>query len=117
MAGVIILSGQEDASNTDILEGTRLQTAPSRGMITFELQASDNDATNNYTATVQLPSGDTPMESVRVPGTDTAGLAGILKTENKLMATFPIAQGGHVVFSVAETGDAELTWRVTFTPA
>ena len=45
MAGTIILSGQEAADNTDILQGTRLQTVPRDGILTFELQAADNDAT------------------------------------------------------------------------
>ena len=58
--GPIILSGQEAADNSDILQGTRLQTVPAGGFLTFELQASDNDATNNYTVSVQMPGGDTP---------------------------------------------------------
>ena len=112
----IILSGQEAASNTDILANTRLQTVPSAGVLLFELQASDNDATNNFTASIQLPGGDTPMELVRVPCGNSTGLAGVLDDRTKLMASFRVAQGGHTVFSCVETGDAELTWRVTFTP-
>jgi len=80
------------------------------------MQAADAVAANQYVATVQLPGGDTPMESVLVPGTDTAGLAGVLKSENKLMASFAVSQGGHVVFSVVETGDTEMVYRVTYTP-
>lgn len=117
MASVIIVSGVLAASNADILQGGRLQTVPQGGYLTFEMQASDADATNQWNASVQLPGGDTPMESVLVPGTDTAGLAGILKSENKIQATFPVAQGGHTVFSVVLTGSAELTYRVTYTPA
>lgn len=114
--GPIILSGQEAATNTDILQGTRLQNAPSNGVVTFELQASDNDATNNFTASIALPGGDTPLDAVRVPGTAATGLAGILNANDKLLATFGVNQGGHVVFSCVETGDTELTWRVTFSP-
>jgi len=117
MAGIIILSGQESASNADILQGTRLQTVPQGGYLTFEIQASDNVAANNYVASIQLPGGDTPMESVLVPGGRDVGLAGVLNENDKLMATFPVAQGGHVVFGAVETGDAELTWRITYTPA
>lgn len=113
----IILSGQEAASNTDILQGTRLQTVDANGMLTFELQASDNDATNNYTASIQMPGGATPMNATRIPCGNTAGLAGVIDDRTALIASFPIRQGGHTVFSVAETGDAELTWRVTYTPA
>lgn len=117
MAGPIILSGQEAADNSDILQGTRLQTVPRGGFLTFELQASDNDATNNYTVTVQMPGGDTPMNATRIPCGNTSGLAGVIDERTNLTATFPITQSGHAVFSCDETGDAELSWRVTYTPA
>ena len=42
--GPIILSSTESATNTDILQGTRLQTVPSGGVLTFELQANKNDS-------------------------------------------------------------------------
>lgn len=116
MAGPIIVSSQEAASNADILQGTRLQTVPRSGFLTFELQASDNDATNNFTVSVQMPGGDTPMNDVRIPCGNSAGLAGVIDERTNLTATFPIAQGGHPVFSCTETGDAELSWRVTYTP-
>jgi len=111
------LSDQEAATNTDILQGTRLQTVPAGGFLTFELQASDNDATNNFTASVQMPGGDTPMNGTRIPCGNSTGLAGVIDERTNLTATFPIAQGGHAVFSCTETGTAELTWRVTYTPA
>lgn len=117
MAGPIILSGQEAADNTDILQGTRLQTVPKGGYLTFELQASDNDATNNYVVSVKLPGGDTPMDETRIPCGNTAGLAGVIDERTNLTATFPVGQGGHCVFAADETGDAELSWRVTYTPA
>lgn len=114
---VIILSGQVAATNTDILQGTRLQTVPAGGLLTFEMQASDNDATNNFTASIQLPGGSTPLDAVRVPCGAVAGLAGVLNNNEKLQATFPVAQGGHTVFSCTETGDTEMTWRVTYSSA
>lgn len=117
MAGIIILSGQEAGSNADILQGTRLQTVPQGGYLTFEFQASDNDATNNFIASIQLPGGNTPLESMRVPGGRDSGLAGVINENDKFMATFPVAQGGHTVFGVTETGDSEVTWRVTYSPA
>lgn len=116
MPGVIILSGQEASSNTDILQGTRLQSAPSNGTLTLELQASDNDATNNAAVSVQLPGGDTPMNLTRIPCGNATGLAGVIDERTDLQASFRIAQGGHCVFSYVETGDTELTWRVTFSP-
>lgn len=116
MSEVIILSDQEAASNADILQGTRLQTVPSNGILTFELQASDNDATNNYVVSVQLPGGDTPMNGVRIPCGNSTGLAGVIDERTDLQASFRVEQGGHAVFSCTETGDSELSWRVTYTP-
>lgn len=110
----IIVSGQEVATNADILNGTRLATAPAAGVMMFELQASDNDATNNYTASIQLPGGETPMNATRVCCGNTAGLAGVIDARTSLVASFGVQQGGQVLFSCTETGDSELTWRVTF---
>jgi len=117
MPGIIVLSDQEAASNTDILQGTRLQTVPARGILTFELQASDNDATNNYTVTVQMPGGDTPITDMRVPSGNSTGLAGVIDKFTAFTKQFRIDQGGHCVFSCTEAGSAELTWRVTYTPS
>ena len=117
MPGIIMLSDQENGSNTDILQGTRLQTVPAGGFLTFELEASDNDATNNMSVSIQLPGGDTPLEGVRVPATAATGHTGALNTRNMLRATFLVGQGGHTVFSCVEVGDTELTWRVTYSPA
>jgi len=116
MAGVIILSAFVSGSTTDILQGTRLQTVPRGGFLTFEMQADEANSTNSFNASIQLPSGDTPMESVLVPGTD-AGTAGILDEREKLLATFAVAQGGHCVFGVTLVGAAELIYRITYTPA
>jgi len=118
MASIIITAGFEAATNTDILQGTRLQTVPRNGFLLFELSASDNNATNRMAVSVQLPNGDTPLNLVHVPqGQLTAGTAGILDDRLALRLRFRIAQGGHCVFSCTETGDTELTWRVTFSPA
>ncbi len=114
--GPIIISAELTATNADILSGTRLETAPANGVMTFEMQSADSIATNNYVATLQLPDGDVPMNGVLVPGTDTAGLTGILRDTNKLMLSVPVSQGGHVVFGLTETGDTECIYRVTFTP-
>ena len=113
MPGLITLSDIEVADNSDILQGTRLQTVPAGGFLTFELESDSNDATNYFTVSIQMPNGDTPLNSVRVP----AGTAGQLDSRKKLMVTLPIAQGGPTVFSADETGTAQLTWRVTYTPA
>ena len=110
---IIVQSALLTASNTDILQGTRLQTVPKNGILTFELSADSADGTNNFTTTIQLPNGDTPLNGVLVPASGTVGL---LDDRNKLQASFRTGQGGHAVFSVAETGAASLIYRVTFTP-
>ncbi len=114
---VIVLSGQEIATAADILQGTRLQTVPHSGFLLFELQASDNDATNNYVASIQMPSGATPLNAARIPCGNSTGLAGVIDERTALRLRFRIAQGGHCVFGCTETGDSELTWRVTYTGA
>lgn len=113
---IIMVTSFDVASNTDILQGTRLQAAPSNGVLSFELQASDNDATNRYLVTINLPNGDTPLDGVMVPQGATAGLAGMIDDRLALKVRFRISQGGHCVFSVTEVGDAEVFSRVVFTP-
>ena len=114
--GPIILSNVESATNADILQGTRLQTVPAGGVLTFELQASANTGANNYTASIQMPNGDTPLNNVRVPGCN-PGLEGVIDERQNLTVSFPIMQGGHCVFSATESGTSYLSWRVTYTPA
>lgn len=114
--GPIILSNTEVATNADILQGTRLQTVPAGGILTFELQAEKGTTTNNFTVAVQMPNGDTPLNNVLVPGCNPA-LEGVIDERQNLTVSFPITQGGHCVFSCTETGSSALTWRVTYTPA
>ncbi len=114
--GPIILSGVENATNADILQGTRLQTVPAGGILTFELQADINNTGNSCAVSIQMPNGDTPLNNVRVPSSNPA-LEGVIDERQDLTVSFPITQGGHCVFSNTEAGDADLTWRVTYTPA
>jgi len=114
--GPIILSSLESATNSDILQGTRLQTVPSGGILTFELQAGSATASNFFTVSVQMPNGDTPLNAVRVPGAPEAR-DGVIDERTNLTVSFPITQGGHCVFSCEETGTTALAWRVTYSPA
>lgn len=109
---MIQVTGLEAATNTDILQGTRLQTI-GPGTLTVELQAADSDATNFYTASIQLASGKTPLNAIRVPCGTATGLAGVLDSRTSRVYTFLIVDTGHCVFSCIETGDTELTWAVT----
>ena len=117
MAGVIIDSGIEVASNSDILQGGRLQTIPQRGTVLFLMSAADNNPTDQYVVSIQLPDGRTPMNGVIVPqGQLTAGVVGIMDDRLMLAYEAKINQGGHVVFSCVETGDSELFWRIIYKP-
>ncbi len=116
MRGVIVESGTLSATNADILTATRLQTAPSNGSLLFQIQASDNDATNNYKLDIQMPDSDVPFIAQNVPAGETSGLGGQLAEEYMLQYQTEIKIGGRVVFALTETGDAECEFRVTFTP-
>lgn len=109
----IVESSLESATNTDILQGTRLQTVPSNGILAFEISADLGTAAANYTASIQLPDGQTPLTNVFVPA---SGVIGGLDDRDKLAIAFLIGQGGHPVFSIVEVGTAVLIWRATFYP-
>ncbi len=98
------------ASNTDVLNGTRLNAIPYNGILTIEVQSSLADATNNYALTIQLPGGAVPVDSQIVPGNNPA-LGGVLDERTLLRMTFPATQGGHFTISLTESGTAICIWR------
>ena len=110
---IITLSDTAVATTADILQGTRLQTVPSNGYLEFELSASANDATNNMTATIQLPGGSIPLNGARIPA---GSAAGVIDDRTALKLRFRVGQGGHCVFGVTLTGTCQVTWRITFRP-
>lgn len=116
MSGMIIVAGLESASNPDLLGSTLLQSIPKNGILMFEMQNSDNDATNAGTVSIQLPDNSQPLNAVRVPGTATATLAGIIDERLALKVRFRITQGGTCVFGYVEIGTAIFSWRVVFKP-
>lgn len=116
---MIYLTGQEAASNSDILNGTRLSSIPySRGQLTIQTLANLNNATNRYTITIQLPDGSVPVDAQRVSaGQEVEGaLGGQLDDRLLDQWTFPAPQGGHFTISFTETGAAVVTWRVVLSP-
>ncbi len=110
---IITVTGNEAATNLDVLQGTRLQTVPSNGVLAIEIQATLNNATNGFLANLQLPDGTTPFTSMNVPG---GGIAtgGEIDSRLAYRATFAITQGGHCVIDFTEVGTALVAWRVTF---
>lgn len=113
---IIVESATIAATDTNVLQSSRLQTVPSNGTLEFEIQASDNVAANHYLASIQLPDGSTPLNATRVPAGATAGLGGIIDDRLALKLRFRVSQGGHCVFNLTEVGDAECAYRVVFRP-
>lgn len=109
---MIIESGQEAATNTDILNGTRIATAPRNGVMLFQMSADVCvEGTNDAKVSLQLPGGDNPLDGVLIPAATTAGS---IDDRQSLQVEVPVQQGGQVLFSVVETGAIVFTWRVTF---
>jgi len=111
----IIVDGVITATNTSVLTGTRLLTV-GPGLLIVEFAADLNNATNNFTASLQLPDGTNPFSDISVPGTNPA-LGGVLDERTKFQAIYKISailKGvGHVVLAFTETGAAIMYWRVT----
>lgn len=110
--GAITVSGFEAATNTDVLNGTRLVTVGA-GVVKIELIAADNVAANHYTCSLTLPDGEAPLLDVLVPAGATAGLAGVMDERLALIGVYNVTKDGHVTLSFTETGDTEVYWRVT----
>lgn len=98
------------ATDTDVLNGTRLNSIPYAGILTLEFLADLNNATNRYTLTVQKPGGDVPVDSQEVPGANPS-LGGVLDDRQLLRFSFAAPQGGHFTVSLTESGTAIATWR------
>lgn len=107
---MIFESGIVSASNSDLLSTGRLNAIPFNGVLTLEFLSQFNDATNNYTVTIQEPGGDVPIDAQRVPGSNPA-LAGVLDDRQLLRMSFRAPQGGHFTVQLTETGTAVCTWR------
>ncbi len=112
---MILETATEAATDTDILTGTRLNAIPYNGTLTFEVQADLNNATNNFTVTIQLPNGDVPVDGQLVPGCNPS-LGGVLDERTLLRFAFPATQGGHFNIALTETGTALCTWRAVLSP-
>lgn len=109
--GTITVTGREAATNVDVLSTGRLTTV-NIGKVKVEVQANANDATNNFTCSLTLPSGEAPWLAIQVPGSNPA-LTGVLDDRQTLVGVFDIIEAGHLTFSVTESGTALLDWRIT----
>ena len=116
---MIYLTGVEAASNTDLLNGTRLSSIPYTGaVITIQAQANLNNATNRFSITIQLPNGEVPVDAQRVSaGQEVEGaLGGQLDSRLLDQWSFPAPQGGHFTIAFTETGACLVAWRVVLRP-
>jgi len=116
MSGLIMVDGQESASNADLLSSTLLSSIPANGILMFEFQNSDNDATNFGTIAIQLPDNSQPLNGVRIPTGAVANLAGVIDEREALKLRFRITQGGTCLAAYVETATCIMTWRCTFKP-
>lgn len=102
---MIFESALISATNTDALSTGRLNAIPYGGILTLRFLADLGDATNNYSLTIQLPSGDVPVDAQTVWASG-AGTDMLLDERESLDFAFPVGQGGHVTVSLTENGTA-----------
>lgn len=102
------------ATDTDMLAApSRLAAIPYNGTLIMEFQAADNDGTNRFDLTIQLPDGSTPLDTVAAP---TGVTDGCWHDDEKYTVAFAVAKGGHVLVEATETGTSTLWARFTLTP-
>ncbi len=105
---MIFQSSLIEATNTDVLAGTRLNSIPYAGRLTFLFLADLGNAANNYVLTLQLPNGDVPIDAQRV-WASSSGSDMVMDEREYMRFTFDAAPGGHFVVSLTETGTAVCT--------
>ncbi len=105
---MIFQSSRIVATNTDVLAGTRLNSIPYQGIITFLFLADLGNAANNYVLTLQLPNGDVPIDAQSV-WASSAGTDMTMDDREYMKFTFDAAPGGHFVVSLTMTGTAVCT--------
>ncbi len=112
---MILITGVEVASNTDLLANTRLTSIPYAGRLQFRCSADLSNATNRYSLTIELPDGRIPVDAQQVFGTNPA-LDGVLDERTLMQFEFGATFGGHFIISCAETGTAIFTWAAALIP-
>jgi hypothetical protein len=103
-----------DATDTDVLGApSRLAALPYNGTLIVEMQSQQNDGTNFFQVTIQLPDGSTPLDLVTIPSgaTDTA-----INLNDKYTVAVPATSGGHILIQATENGTAVLDMRCTLMP-
>lgn len=103
------------ATDTDVLNGTRLNAIPYNGTLTLDFLSNLADASNSWALTIQLPNGDVPVDAQIVPGNNPS-LGGVLDERQLMRFTFRATIGGHFTVSLTETGTAICIWRAVLSP-
>ncbi len=105
-----MIMGNEAATNTNLLTGTRLETIPAGARtLHFRCSADLNTAAANYALTIELPLGTIPVDGQRVPANAGAAV-GVLDERTLMQWTWPAIPGGRFIIAVVETGAAVFTW-------
>jgi len=105
------------ASNSDLLNNTRLSSIPYNATLVVQAQANLGNATNNWAITIQLPDGTVPVDSQQVSaGQEGDALGGQLDNRYLDQWSFPAPQGGHFTIAMTETGTAIATARIVLRP-
>ncbi len=105
------------ATNSDLLNNTRLSSIPYNGQLVIQVMANLGNATNNFAITIQLPNGEVPVDSQQVAaGLEADALGGQLDERYLDMFTFSAPQGGHFTIALTETGTAICTVRTVLRP-
>lgn len=109
MADILVM-GNESATNTNLLAGSRLETIPAgASFLHFRCSADLNTGAANYALTIELPLGTIPVDGQRVPANGDSTI-GVLDERTLLQWTWPALPGGRFIISVVETGAALFTW-------
>lgn len=103
------------ATNADLLAGGRLNAIPYGGTLTLQFLADLGDITNNYVLTIQLPSGEVPVDGQVVPAS-ASGVDMDLKSDQLLQFSFSAGQGGHFTVSLTENGTATCAFVAVLRP-
>lgn len=114
---MIYLRSTVVATVADLLNNTRLSALPYNGQLVVQAQANLGNATNNFAITIQLPSGEVPVDGQQVAaGDEVDALGGQLDSRYLDMWVFPATQGGHFTITLTETGAAVCTTRIVLRP-
>ncbi len=103
--GLIKESFQLVATDLDVLAApSRLAAIPANGKLTIEVSATDSDSVNFGQLTVQLPTGDIPLDTVTIPASGLSTTDAVLDSRTEMIIILDVLKGGHVLIQYVENG-------------